>query len=290
VRRAKPESVAAAEAVHDALTVTWIDGTFSPYLKSEDIQNLKDRLSYESYSSQNGRPSVVFYTAYGAAGPSRSGKTVELRSSELSAKVEPSIFDVVKSRQSCIYAMYVNLIKVNISGVTPEHDTFLTNRTGPFMAFFEIDGTCKGVLSGSMINASSFNRAVSTLLGNPAGARQRLGTVAKKLSELEKMSRDLFLMEEKLKKSQAEAARMAKKKKGSLGKQISSGATSVAEKRLTQLQQTKTDLDRNILECRSGIHELTGKAVGCEGCPVCVQKAKAAAAAAAGQATSSQDY
>ena len=161
ISREKPESIAAAKAVQDALSVNFIDSTFSPWGKSDEIKSFTDRLKKEDYPAFNGRPTIVFYTCRGATETKilntkeKAERVFELESSETSISAYNSIFDVIKSRQSCIYTMFVNLIRVDISNTTPEHDPYINNRTGPFMGFFNIDGQCVSIVRGSKIGSSS---------------------------------------------------------------------------------------------------------------------------------------
>jgi hypothetical protein len=286
--RSKPESVAAAEAVQDALQVAFVDGNFSPWTRSAEMQTLGSRIAKEDHPAWNGRPTVVFYTCEGATKTTTSKtkkKTTRespLQSSRISVKVYESIYDVIKSRQACIYSMFVNLVKVDISQITPAQDTFINNKTGPFMGFFNIDGKCVSMLRGSQIGMGSYNRNIAQLLGTPSASRSRYVAVEGRLDKLEGLTRKEYVMDLDIQECLAKAKKYASKKKKSMGsikmKKLSS-TKSIAAIRAEKMQVAKATRDKQIADLRSSLHELTGRAVGCEGCPVCLEKAAAARSA-----------
>ena len=210
-------------------------------------------------------------------------KVFELESSRTSANAYFSIFDVVGSRQTCIYSLFVNLVMVDISQTTPEHDPYINNKTGPFMAFFNVHGECESILGKSKIGKNSYIRSVKALIGNPTDSRNRYAKVDKGLGKLEELVREEYLKTMSLLDCEARAAKAAAKKTRTLG----SGKMNTMSKtkscdaiRAEQLKEYLSKVGDNITTIQSDIDELVSSAVGCEGCAVCKEKARIKAAAA----------
>jgi hypothetical protein len=285
--REKPESIAAAEAVQDALSVNFIDGTFSPWEKSNEIKTFMDRLKKEDYPAFNGRPTVVFYSCEGATETTtlktkaKTERVFELESSRTTIKVYNSIFDVIESRQPCIYTMFVNLVRVDISQTLPLHDPYINKKTGPFMGFFNVDGQCVSIVRGAKIGPSSYTRNIKKLIGNPSASRGRYTKVEHGLDKLEELTREEYLTTMHLEESLKKAARSSSKNKRTMGKAIKSMSTTRSNDaiRAEKLKTKQTEVGKELDAIRSNLHKMTGTAVGCAGCAVCLEKAAAAAAA-----------
>ncbi len=223
--RTKPEKEAAQAQSRAILSVSWQNGSFEAKNGTGAPRDLKLWLKGDSHVGENGKATVVFYTAenavrgnssrrstssqtrsFGKKASNTSGAAAKPTPAALaSRKIYENTFDTVKNRQACIYSHFVNMVRIDVSEVGNDEDAVLNNVTTPVMAFYKGDGSYAGHYTARTITDRAFCQGVTRLLKEQQVDARGLGTSC--LQAISKLER---LVEKKYKLDVLIAANRAK--------------------------------------------------------------------------------
>jgi hypothetical protein len=232
---------------------------------TSEMNTLRKRLAKENYKGS--KPNVVFFSCETAKVPSTSRSKSKTRKApkptqqaEVSRKVYDAVFDVVSARDAAVYTTSTKLTKVLIDGINKKQDRFLNRDTGPFMVFYQPDGTLSGYLKGSMINRSNYCREIAKVLGSPVDSRKRLTSMTKALTELEQLVKKNYALKQQHAKALALANKKSSKSKTSRGS--GSKGMSNAEKMASALQLKLESSDEQIASIKEALSDQAAAPIG----------------------------
>lgn len=206
------------------LGLSWDSQTLSSGSANANADSLKARFQANTQPTTE-KPTVLFYTT----------------EDEKSSKLYERTLNPAKNTLGCIYAQYVRLVKIDVSGTTPEDDVFINNQTAPMLAFYNGDGTYNHYLPSRSINERAFCSSILKIAKQ--GTLSIRGPAQKAQSALRDIER-LCDTRAKLQAKLTAKRQLLEKKTSSSGKSSLTRQIEALEEDLAELDQELTDLKK----------------------------------------------
>jgi len=263
-RKLKPEDLAASQEIEKMLKFAWVAKPFEP-TEGDNIKSLSSRLQTSRVTGDAGKPSAVFYSAYGAVkktdnkssatknGKALPPKVTPLPSATASRRISDTTFSIPDNKLVCMYSRFVNMINVELGSVTPDQDKYVNNTTVPLLVFYNADGSYSDHFTANEINEKNFCQGVEKLLKNSTrdirsisiNSKNMLDDISDTVRKRYKLNQELSEAQSKLRaKTQNDIKKKAKAPS-------SSNNSESSEKKIEALAEESKKLEDQIAQLKN---------------------------------------